>query len=287
MRARQPRPDGGSVCRPCVRAARRQADRLKPSAASRTLTREASGDGSAPVGVAGHGETANILRLYRVRLRARSGRSALRSWGSPRGRAAVRLAGLELQPAELRRRALARDRRHTRRCSSSRATRTASPEHAGAGAPHPRCVTAAPLLEAQANASGPKGSESVQLVGADASLQGARRRARAPHRRCRRSGTSARSCCPRRWRARSASGSSVRKSPSSSPGEPRRRRSTTSWARRQIGALTREPGRGRAARLRPGNDGPAGACEPHPRAARRRVRRRGCGPRCKRSPAGA
>ena len=88
-----------------------------------------------------------------------------------RGRAAVRLAGLELEPAELGGPALARDRRQrdaaarrARPATASRRARSRACARSPACASRRRCWKRARTRSARA------GSESVELVGADASL---------------------------------------------------------------------------------------------------------------------
>ena len=116
---------------------------------------------------------ANVLHLYRVRLRARAAAGAAsRSSGIAAGVALlfasqVASSSLSSSVAQLSQ----RDRRQSHACSCSRATRTACTSSLLEQVRHiPGVRVAAPLLEATANAIGPKGSESVELVGADSSL---------------------------------------------------------------------------------------------------------------------
>ena len=87
------------------------------------------------------------------------------------GGAAVRLAGRDLEPVELGGAALARDRRQRDAAAARARSRMASTRACSARVRAiPGVHAAAPLLEASANAIGPHGSESVELVGADSSL---------------------------------------------------------------------------------------------------------------------
>ena len=150
----------------------------------------------------------------------------------------------------------------------------------------PGVRVAAPLLEASANAIGPKGSDSVELVGADSSLAelgGAlvRHTAAEPVRR------------HRRGRAAGAAGAQARRDEvrrgSDVPADGRRRAGAAvrAAARKADRAADRQPDRGRAAVLRPGNER---ACarprHPHPRRARARPRSRGARGARARSPPG-
>ena len=97
-------------------------------------------------------------------------RSALRSWGSPPAWAAVRLADRQLQPVQLRRAAQQRDRGAAKLQLTARDAQ-GLPEKLVAETRHlPGVKVAAPLLEVSANAVGPKGSDAVELVGADSAL---------------------------------------------------------------------------------------------------------------------
>ncbi len=114
---------------------------------------------------------ANILRLYRVRLRARAAQECLAVLGIAAGVALlfasqVSSSSLQSSVGELT---------HGIAGDATLQLLARSPQ----GFPQstlarvraiPGVLTAAPLLEADANASGPRGSESVELVGADASL---------------------------------------------------------------------------------------------------------------------
>jgi putative ABC transport system permease protein len=114
---------------------------------------------------------ANLIRLYRVRLRARLWQECFAIVGIAAGVALlfasqVSNASLQSAVAALSRgiagdatlQLLARDPHGFPQGTLARARRL------------PGVQTAAPLLEAQANASGPKGTRSVLLVGADESL---------------------------------------------------------------------------------------------------------------------
>ena len=114
---------------------------------------------------------ANVLRLYRVRLRARLAQECLAVLGIAAGVALlfasqVSSSSLQSSVGELTHgiagdatlQLLARDPRGFPQSTLARVR----------GIPGVR--TAAPLLEASANASGPRGSESVELVGADSTL---------------------------------------------------------------------------------------------------------------------
>ncbi len=114
---------------------------------------------------------ANVLRLYRVRLRARLAQECLAVLGIAAGVALlfasqVSSSSLQSSVGELT---------HGIAGSATLQLLARSPQ----GFPQstlarvraiPGVRTAAPLLEANANASGPHGSQSVELVGADASL---------------------------------------------------------------------------------------------------------------------
>ncbi len=114
---------------------------------------------------------ANVLRLYRVRLRARLAQECLAVLGIAAGVALlfasqVSSSSLQSSVGELTHgiagdatlQLLARAPQGFPQSTLARVRRI------------PGVRTAAPLLEADANASGPKGSESVELVGTDASL---------------------------------------------------------------------------------------------------------------------
>ena len=114
---------------------------------------------------------ANVLRLYRVRLRARLAQECLAVLGIAAGVALlfasqVSSSSLQSSVGELTH-GIAGDAtlqllaRSPRGFPQSTLTRVRA---------IPGVRTAAPLLEADANASGPRGSESVELVGADSSL---------------------------------------------------------------------------------------------------------------------
>jgi putative ABC transport system permease protein len=113
----------------------------------------------------------NVVRLYRVRLRARLWQECFAIAGIAAGVALlfasqVSNASLQSAVAALSRgiagdatlQLIARDPHGFQQSALARVRRV------------PGVLTAAPLLEAQADASGPKGSRSVLLVGADASL---------------------------------------------------------------------------------------------------------------------
>jgi putative ABC transport system permease protein len=114
---------------------------------------------------------ANILRLYRVRLRARLAQECLAVLGIAAGVAllfASQVSSSSLQSS-------VGDLTHGIAGDATLQLLARSPQ----GFPQstlarvraiPGVRTAAPLLEADANASGPKGSQSVELVGADSSL---------------------------------------------------------------------------------------------------------------------
>ena len=104
---------------------------------------------------------------------------------------------------ELGRAALARDRRATRACSCSRATRTGCPQRRSRG-----CGAIAGCARRRAAARSERAGERpegqlapCELVGADSSLRSARRRARRATPNWNRSRASARCCCRRRSRA--------------------------------------------------------------------------------------
>ena len=114
---------------------------------------------------------ANLLRLYRVRLRARLAQECLAVLGIAAGVALlfasqVSSSSLQSSVGELTHgiagdatlQLLARDPQGFPQSTLARVRRI------------PGVRTAAPLLEADANASGPRGSESVELVGADTTL---------------------------------------------------------------------------------------------------------------------
>ncbi len=114
---------------------------------------------------------ANVLRLYRVRLRARLAQECLAVLGIAAGVALlfasqVSSSSLQSSVGELTHgiagdatlQLLARAPQGFPQSTLERVRRI------------PGVRTAAPLLEADANASGPRGSESVELVGADSSL---------------------------------------------------------------------------------------------------------------------
>ncbi|HEV3323913.1 MAG TPA: ABC transporter permease [Solirubrobacteraceae bacterium] len=114
---------------------------------------------------------ANVLRLYRVRLRARLAQECLAVLGIAAGVAllfASQVSSSSLQSSvgalthgiagDATLQLLARDPQGFPQSTLARVRRI------------PGVRTAAPLLEADANASGPRGSESVELVGADATL---------------------------------------------------------------------------------------------------------------------
>ncbi len=114
---------------------------------------------------------ANVLRLYRVRLRARLAQECLAVLGIAAGVALlfasqVSSSSLQSSVAELTHgiagdatlQLLARDPQGFPQSTLARVRAI------------PGVRTAAPLLEADANASGPRGSESVELIGADSSL---------------------------------------------------------------------------------------------------------------------
>ena len=114
---------------------------------------------------------ANLLRLYRVRLRARLAQECLAVLGIAAGVAllfASQVSSSSLQSA-------VGELTHGIAGSATLQLLARSPQ----GFPQgklaqvraiPGVRTAAPLLEADANVSGPRGSESVELVGADSSL---------------------------------------------------------------------------------------------------------------------
>ncbi len=152
-RARQPRPAGGRVRRPGVCVARRQARLLR------------AGPAHAPV------KPRNVLHLYRVRLRARLLQECFAVVGIAAGVALlfasqVATSSLSSSVAQLSRgivgnatlQLLARD---PHGFDAGLLARVRAIEGVRA---------AAPLLEASTQASGPHGSESVELVGVDSSL---------------------------------------------------------------------------------------------------------------------
>ena len=140
----------------------------------------------------------------------------------------------------------------------------------------PGVRVAAPLLEASANAIGPRGSESVELVGADSSLAKlggtlVRHAALTPF------GGVGAIVLPAPLATRDRrDASSARKPPSSSPGTPPRRRCTRSCTQRQIGALIGSPVAIAPLVLRAGTGRPGRSREPHPRAARAPAPKRAC-----------
>ncbi len=147
-RARQPRPVGRRLCRSCVRAARRQASRLRSV------------------------KPGNLLHLYRVRVRARLVQECFAVVGIAAGVALlfasqVASESLSSSVAQLSKgivgnatlQLLARDLQGMPEGLLARVRRIDGVH------------VAAPLLEASAQASGPGGSESVELVGADSSLR--------------------------------------------------------------------------------------------------------------------
>ena len=205
-----------------------------------------------------------------------SRRSASRSSGIAAGRgAAVRLAGLQLQPAELGQRSSRAGSSATRRCSCWRATRTAFPQGVLARVRRRgRRARRRAAARSQRQRERPARQRSrSQLVGADASLAqlgGTLVRARRTHpvRRDRRG----RAAGAARARARSRR-ASARKSRCSSPGTPSRRRSTRSWANARSARSIAQPRRDRAALYAQEMAGPAGTREPHPRRSPPRARR--------------
>ncbi len=211
----------------------------------------------------------NALHLYRVRLRARLVAGVLCDRGHRRrGRAAVRLAGRELEPAELGQPALARDRRQRDAAAAgarpARLSRRASLARVRA---IPGVRVAAPVLEAGANAIGPRGSGVGRADRRRCEPVPAGRRARARDANSGRSGGSARSCCPRRWRTTIGVRKFGQEVVFQLAGHTGEAPLYSQLAREPDRAADRQRGGDRAAVVRPGNDGPGRTREPHPRAA--------------------
>ena len=173
------------------------------------------------------------------------------------GRAAVRLAGLELEPAELRRRSSSTGSPATRRCSSRARDPQGFPQSMLARVRAiPGVRIAAPLLEAERERDRPARAASRSSSSAPiepVARWGARSCATPrPHPvRGDRRGRAAGAARARRSACAVRPGSDL---PARRP-HRRRRRSTPNLGERQIGPLAREPDRDRAAVLRAGNGG--------------------------------
>ncbi len=180
---RQPRPDGCRVRRPCTRAARRDPLELRDRARARAAPRAGGWTDSRAGGRCGWArrlrrrgvavKPLNAVHLYCVRLRARFWQECFAVVGIAAGVALlfasqVSSASLQSSVAQLSRgiagdatlQLLARDPH-------------GFPESMLAHVREiPGVRVAAPVLESGANAIGPRGSESVELIGADSSLSG-------------------------------------------------------------------------------------------------------------------
>jgi putative ABC transport system permease protein len=114
---------------------------------------------------------ANVLRLYRVRLRARLAQECLAVLGIAAGVALLFASQVSSSSLQSSVGALTRGIAGDATLQLLARAPQGFPQSTLARVRAiPGVRTAAPLLEADANAAGPKGSESVELVGADASL---------------------------------------------------------------------------------------------------------------------
>ena len=165
-RARQPRPARGRLRRPRVRAARRQAVRLPARAALDSARSPLAGYGARRVKPETSCTSTACACAHgwcRSSSPSSGSRRAWRCCSPPRWRA---------RASRARSRSFRAGSSATRPCSCWRATRRACPRACWRGSRRSpafaslrRCWKRAP------SASGPKGSESVELVGADSSLR--------------------------------------------------------------------------------------------------------------------